>query len=142
MIVQIVFVVADVKPPWHSVFVGIVLGIAEAEYECFKGAVGEGAAAEFVGYLRIYRKLPNPDVVLMTPTTSDVPTDPAVCYAMSGALANRATASNVDRYVTYLERMPPEFSVLSMSTAVRRDPSLANTKAFINWTVKHTNVLF
>lgn len=115
---------------------------AEAEYECFKGAVGEGAAAEFVGYLRIYRKLPNPDVVLMTPTTSDVPTDPAVCYAMSGALANRATASNVDRYVTYLERMPPEFSVLSMSTAVRRDPSLANTKAFINWTVKHTNVLF
>jgi len=29
----------------------------EAEYECFKGAVGEGAAAEFLGFLKVYRKL-------------------------------------------------------------------------------------
>jgi len=114
----------------------------EAEYECFKGAVGEGAAAEFVGYLRIYRKLPNPDIVLMNPTTSEVPTDPAVCYAMSGALAHRATTGNMDRYATYLERMPREFSVLSMSTAVRRDPSLASTNAFVKWTVNHQDVLF
>ena len=42
---------------------------AEAEYECFKGAVGEGAAAEFVGFMRIYRKLPNPDAILMNPDT-------------------------------------------------------------------------
>jgi hypothetical protein len=115
---------------------------SEAEYECFKGAVGEGAAAEFVGYLRIYRKLPNPDTVLMNPTTSEVPTDPAVCYAISGALAHRATTGNMDRYATYLERMPREFSVLSMSTAVRRDPSLASTNAFVKWTVNHQDVLF
>ena len=50
---------------------------ADAEFESFKGAVGEGSAAEFVGFLRIFRKLPNPDAVLMNPTTADVPTDPA-----------------------------------------------------------------
>jgi len=114
----------------------------DAEYECFKGAVGEGAAAEFVGFLKIFRKLPNPDAVLMNPDTSDVPTDPATLYALSGALAQRATESNFERVCRYVERMPAEFSVLSVSVAVKRDPELCNTGAFTNWVTKHNDVLF
>jgi len=115
---------------------------AEAEYECFKGAVGEGAAAEFVGYLRIFRKLPNPDNILLNPTHGEVPTDPATLYALAGSLANRVTPVAMQRFCTYIERMPPEFSVLAMSMACRRDTSLANTNAFTQWSVKHQNVLF
>jgi hypothetical protein len=115
---------------------------AEAEFECFKGAVGEGAAAEFVGFVRIFRKLPNLDAVLLNPTTSDVPTDPATLYAISGGLAQRATDGNMDRFCTYIERMPAEFSVLSMSMAARRNPDLANTQAFTRWSLAHQNVLF
>lgn len=115
---------------------------AEAEYEAFKGAVGEGAAAEFVGYLRIYRKLPNPDGVLLNPKTSDVPSDPATLYALSGALSERATEGNMERFNDYIERMPKEFSVLAMSMACRRDPDLCNTAAFTRWSVNHQDVLF
>lgn len=114
----------------------------ESEYECFKGAVGEGAAAEFMGFLKIYRKLPNPDAVLMNPDTADVPTDPATLYALSGALAQRATESNFERVCRYVERMPAEFSVLAVSIAVKRDGELCNTGAFTNWVVKHNDVLF
>lgn len=121
-----------------------VLGVVspDAEYECFKGAVGEGAAAEFVGFTRIFRKLPNPDAILMNPTTANVPTDPATLYALSGALAERATEANLERVCQYVERMPPEFSVLSISYAARKNPDLANTQAFTNWCVKHQDVLF
>lgn len=115
---------------------------AEAEFECFKGAVGEGAAAEFVGYLRIFRKLPNPDNLLLNPTHGEVPTDPATLYALSGSLAHRVTPAAMQRFCTYIERMPPEFSVLAMSMACRRDTSLANTGAFTQWSIKHQNVLF
>lgn len=115
---------------------------AEAEFECFKGAVGEGAAAEFVGYLRIFRKLPNPDGILLNPTHGEVPTDPATLYALSGSLAHRVTPSAMDRFVTYLERMPPEFSVLAMSMACRRDTALTASSGFNRWCVKHQNVLF
>lgn len=115
---------------------------AEAEFECFKGAVGEGAAAEFVGFLRIFRKLPNPDAILLNPTTADVPTDPATLYALSGALAQRATESNFERVCQYSERMPPEFSVLTISYAARRNPDLANTQAFVRWSIRHQSVLF
>lgn len=121
-----------------------VLGVvnAESEFDCFKGAVGEGAAAEFVGFMRIFRKLPNPDAILMNPTTSDVPTDPATLYALSGALSHRASTGNFERLTQYVERMAPEFSVLTVSAACRRDPDLANTQAFVKWSLKHQHVLF
>lgn len=124
--------------------VSAILGIVspEAEYECFKGAVGEGAAAEFVGFVKIYRKLPNPDNIIMNPTTADVPEDPATLYALSGAIAERATENNFERVCTYAERMPPEFSVLSVSYAARKKPELASTQAFTNWAINHQNVLF
>jgi hypothetical protein len=48
----------------------------------------------------------------------------------------------MDRFVTYIDRMPPEFSVLSMSMAVRRNPDLANTQAFVRWSIGHQSVLF
>lgn len=115
---------------------------AEAEFECFKGAVGEGAAAEFVGFMRIFRKLPNPDAILLNPQTSDVPSDPATLYALSGALAQRATEANFERVCQYVERMPPEFSVLTVSFAARKNPDLANTQAFTKWSVAHQDVLF
>jgi hypothetical protein len=114
----------------------------DAEFECFKGAVGEGAAAEFVGFLRIFRKLPNPDAVLLNPQTADVPNDPATCYALAGALAQRATSANMERVCTYVSRMSPEFSVLAVSMAVRRDAALQQTQAFVKWAVAHQNVLF
>lgn len=124
--------------------VSAVLGVvpAEAEYECFKGAVGEGAAAEFVGFIKIYRKLPNPDAILLNPDSADVPSDPATLYALSGAISSRISSANIDRAVTYLTRCPAEFSVLAMSMAVRRDPMVTSTKGFIDWSIKHQSVLF
>jgi len=115
---------------------------AEAEYESFKGAVGEGCAAEFVGFIKIFRKLPNPDNILLNPTTAAVPTDPATLYALSGAIAERATENNFERVCTYAERMPPEFSVLTVSYAARKKPELANTQAFTKWSIQHQEVLF
>jgi hypothetical protein len=136
----------DVNPTPRSWVEGVsaIIGHVppEAEYECFKGAIGEGAAAEFVGFVRIFRKLPNLDAVLMNPDTAEVPSDPATLYAISGGLAERATEANLERVVTYTSRMPAEFSVLSISYAVRKTPALANTAAFTRWALAHQSVLF
>jgi len=121
-----------------------VLGVVspEAEYECFKGAVGEGAAAEFVGFMRIFRKLPNPDTILLDPANSNVPDDPATLYALSGALADRASLTNMSKLCAYVARMPAEFGVLTISTALRRDADLAETDAFNVWAAANQDVLF
>lgn len=124
--------------------VSSIIGVvpAEAEYECFTGAVGEGAAAEFLGFLKVFRKLPNPDAILLNPDSATVPDDPATLYALCGALSQRATETNFDRLVKYLDRLPNEFSVLCISTALKRDESLSNANGFVEWSLKNQEVLF
>jgi len=136
----------DISPTPRSWVEGVfnLIGAvpSEAEFPVFAGAVGEGAAAEFTGFLRIFRKLPDPDSVLRNPTTAEVPTDPATLYAISGALANRAEKDVMPNLVKYLSRLPQEFSVLTMTMGMRRNNAIAGTKEFTEWAVDHQDVLF
>ena len=104
-----------------------------AELELIAGDVGEGAAAELTAFLRIYRKLPSPDAVLMQPDTHPIPDEASVRYALSGAIAHRATPDNFDAVVTFAQRMPKEFSVMIILDAMRKNPDVQQTKAFIRW---------
>lgn len=134
----------DVNPTPRSWVEGVsnVIGEVplEAEYECFTGAVG-GAASEFVGFLRVFRDLPDPDKVLADPLKAEVPSDPAVCYALAGAIAHRLTKKNIGNGVEFLNRMKAEFSVLTMKMAVQRDKTLHESPAFVKWGMKHQKVL-
>src|SRR5690606_140072 len=113
----------------------------EIEYELYSGIVGEGAAAEFMGYLKYYRDLPNLDALLMDPKKAKVPEEPATLYALATGLATKATQDNMERIVQYTLRMPAEFQVLLMKDAVVRDSSLTNTKAFNEWAGKNADVM-
>ncbi len=128
---------------WH--FLSKVVGQnppSEIEYELYSGIVGEGAAAEFMGYLKYYRNLPNLDALLMDPKKAKVPEEPATLYALATGLATKATQDNMERVVQYALRMPAEFQVLLMKDAIVRDMSLTNTKAFNEWAVKNADVMF
>lgn len=103
--------------------------------------VGEGAAAEFTGFRRIYENLPNVDVLLMNPSKADVPTDPAVLYALTGAIAHRATKDNFDRVHEYTTKLPADFQVMLINDVVKMQPSVKTTKAFVQWAVANANVL-
>lgn len=113
----------------------------EMEYSVFSGAAGEGFAAEFLGFLRICRNLPNPDVILMNPDKAAIPDDPATLYALSGALSRKASDSNIERLVTYVNRMPAEFSVLTMRDVFLQKPELQSTRASISWFTEHQSVM-
>jgi hypothetical protein len=124
-------------------FVSDVFAVAgdEIEYELVSGIVGEGAAAELIGFLKIFRSLPDPDLIIMSPEKVSVPDDPATKYAICGALAQKASDQNFDNIVKYANRLDPEFSVLLVRDAIERDDSLVNTQAFIKWSTDHSDVL-
>ena len=113
----------------------------DVEYGLYRGAVGDGAAAEFMGFLRVWRDLPCVEDVLAAPEAAAVPAEPAARYAMSEALAARATGRNLPAVFTYLERLPVEFGVLCMRQAVCRDESLVESPAFGAWAQNHADVL-
>jgi hypothetical protein len=114
---------------------------AAIEHELYKGAVGAGAAAELSGFLRIWRKLPSLDGILMNPQTAAVPDDPATLFAVAGGLARRASEKNFDRVMTYANRIPKEWQVYLVKDATRRDQVLQNTDGFVKWASINADVM-
>lgn len=114
------------------------LGVIEPalEFPVFCGDVGEGPAAEFMAFLKIYRNLPSIDSLLMDPKNSKVPTEPAVRYAICSAMAHKTTPNNFGRALTYVKRMDPEFAVLYVTDAISRCKDVSQTKEFIDWASK------
>lgn len=113
----------------------------EIEYELISGTVGEGAAAELLSFLRIFRNLPNPDAIMMNPAAADVPDDPATLYALCGALARKASDQTIGRLMEYLGRLPAEFNVLAVRDSVKVAPDVVNSRPFIEWASKNSEVL-
>ncbi|MDT8843756.1 ATP-binding protein [Paraburkholderia fungorum] len=105
------------------------------ELTSYAGTVGEGAATELIAFLGIYRELPSPDAILLSPDTAPIPETPAALFATTTALAAHATEGNFDRVLTYNDRLIDaghrEFGALLARDAIRRTPTLQNTHAFI-----------
>jgi hypothetical protein len=115
----------------------------EVEHELICGCVGEGAAAEFVGFLRIHRDLVSPKAILMAPEKADVPPAdrPDVMYALCGSLAMQANAKNMDAIVTYGKRLPKEFNTVLIRDAVAHNAEVQETGAYCNWAAENPKVV-
>ena len=140
----------DVNPSPRSWVEGVsdAIGVVpvEAEYETFKGAVGEGAAAEFSGFMKIERRLPNHNTIIQSPMSVAVPDDPLLyfCYALTGALGEETTTENFGNIVKFAERMSPSsIGVVCINVPSRKNPDLASHEAFTKWArLAHQDVLF
>lgn len=122
---------------------GRLLNMGLRDGETLAGAVGEGCAAELLGFLKYYEQLPNLQAILVAPDEADVPEEPAALYAVISGLVEKTTAKNFDRILKYGNRLPADFSVLLVRDCIRKDPNVQHTKAFIDWAARnHRAVLF
>lgn len=114
----------------------------DLQFEMFKGAAGEGFAAEYCSFLNIYKNLPNIDQIFLSPDSVPVPKEAAVLYAISGALASKITATNAENAFKYIERLPAEVGVACIKDTVTRTKDITNTKAFAVWAADKGNLIF
>jgi len=129
---------------WHMVSDLQIAGIDPAiEYRLLSGVVGQGAAGEYVAFLKIYRSLVSPDVILLNPDKAPIPKDePSAMYAVCSALSRRASPSTIDRIVTYANRLPDEWSVMMIKDCSLVCPDSLKSAGFVQWAVSHPNVMF
>ena len=116
---------------------------ADLRHETFAGLVGKGAAVEFEAFIEMAGRVTPPDVALSNPNGAPIPTDKGVLFATVGALAAATTHENIGSAYTYVRRIEDvEFQVLYSRDIVTADSTLANTEAFISWSVDNTDVNF
>lgn len=99
------------------------------------GAVGEGAATEFMAFLKLYRELPSIDAILLSPKDAPIPQQPSTLYAVASALAMRADVANFARVSQYAQRLATEghgeFAVLLVRDAIVKTPALGQTREYV-----------
>lgn len=116
------------------------LGLPDAlKFEAFKGAVGEGFAAEFIAFLDIYKLLPSIDRIILDPDKVEIPKEPSQLFAISTALATRVKDINATNIFAYLNRMPVEFQVISVKDMLNRNSEVSSFDAFVQWAIKNGN---
>ena len=101
------------------------------------GAVGEGFATEFEGWLRLYKNMVSPDYIIANPTTAEVPEGDAL-IAITSALAYKANKENLGAIMSYGERLSPEYNVNMIEYYIMaKNPKLKETGEYAKWVVKN-----
>ncbi len=121
---------------WAHVSKLLELGLdPELEFVAIAGAVGEGAAAEFIAFAKMYRELPNIDGIFVDPDADPLPDQPSTLYATVTALGARMTTENFARVARYAERLMEEgrgeFAALLVRDCIRKDREVMSTAAFV-----------
>lgn len=101
--------------------------------ELLKGTVGEGAATEYLGFVRVAADLPTASEILISPDTAPVPSSPAAKYAVTTLLESKAETKNFKACMTYIRRMDLEFQTAFVANITRNKRELASTQEYIDW---------
>jgi hypothetical protein len=123
--------------PRSWVFVSDVLAATPEDLatEVVAGCVGEGPAAEFAGFTALYRELPDVDQALARPDSAPIPREPAVLYALVGAITERIRtgAAPAAAAIRYASRLPDEFALLAVRDLLAVSPALAGDPSVQAW---------
>ena len=99
------------------------------------GAVGEGAGAEFIAFLRLWSDLPDIDGILSGKVPPVIPTQPGTLYAVCTALSRRVDVDNFANVAAYAMRLVEagngEFAVLLVRDCEQKTPAICNTEAYV-----------
>mgnify|MGYP003638081706 CR=1 FL=1 len=126
---------------WYKLFTEVPTDMPTDLYMMTaEGKVGEGNAAEWVAARDMMHKMPSIDSIRLHPADAEVPTEPAVRFAVATALSMTTTPDAFPRDMQYVVRMPKEFQMVYMKDALRIDPKLQQTKAFIDWAIANKNI--
>lgn len=105
------------------------------EVASIAGCVGTGAAADFLGFLRVFRAMPKLDMILSDPRHAIIPEEPSAQCAIATGLARMATPANFGAICEYAGRLEKagfgECAGLMVRDSVRCNDKVTNTRAYI-----------
>ena len=107
-------------------------------YAKVAGRVGEGRAAEYIGFRRVASELPKIETILAHPETAPMPQDHGARYAAVGLLVRHADPSTFGTLAKYAARFAtemqsPELEVVFYMDSVAKDANFIQTPEYVAW---------
>ena len=108
----------------------------------YQGAIGEGAATEFVSYCKVYKEIPSLEEILADPTGFKLPTEPSTQLALSNMIASNLDATNAPVLIQAIERLDVSMQVATMiKTFAKRIKDLEKVAPINEWIIKNQSKL-
>ena len=106
------------------------------------GAIGEPVAREFAIFTKMYNEIPDIKKIKANPSTAEIPSNPGALYAVSSMLSAYIDQDNADNLMIYIERLPLEFTVITMRNALAKNKELMKNKPIMTWVKQCSSDLF
>ena len=104
------------------------------------GLIGKGPSYAYMSFRKMLKDIPPVSEVIANPMGTKVFTDASTAYALALCLARKADPSNIAAIMQYMDRNEIETAAAFVSDAIKRCPSLKETKSYIDWCVKHRDL--
>lgn len=106
------------------------------------GTISEGVAREFLNFCKHFANLPKISEITQSPDAIEVPREPSILFALTGALSHNASMDNMDQLMKFIKRLPLEFQVVCLRETVRRNKAMLGHKAVQQWIAQNATELF
>jgi len=105
------------------------------------GFIGEGATAQLFATLELARELPTFESIVANPTKVKIPTKSDAQMLAVFSLAAKVDDKTLEPCITYIERMPSEFTITFGKAVVTRNKALVVHPAFASWCQRNSSLL-
>lgn len=109
--------------------------------EIINGAIGAPAGMQLQAWIKLRHETPDWDDIMKDPTGIALPVKPDAQLMVCYECAHRVDVKTAGKCVSFIKRLPAQFSVTFAKAAVRRQYDLINTPAFMDWVAKNASLL-
>lgn len=115
----------------------------ELQFPLLAGTIGEGATAEFLGFMRIYKNLPPIEKFIKEPMKVKIPKAADILYATVQKLSHHVdetTVAPLNMFISRLEESP-EYIVMFWKNAIRKNKKLLQEKVFQDFLAENKDLV-
>lgn len=109
--------------------------------QTLSGAVGPGAAGEYLAFIQVVKDLPTREEIKLNPKKVPVPTSPAVLHAVVTMMERDTTERNFSVYMDFVERISREFQMTYIKAALGREPKINQDPVYKSWALKNVDLV-
>jgi hypothetical protein len=109
--------------------------------EMAAAGIGQAAAAQLFATIRLDSELPKIEAILGNPSAAKLPSAPDAQMLTCYKLAALTDDKTLDPFITYIERLPADFSVTFAKSLCTRNPMMASKPAMMAWSKRNSSIV-
>ena len=103
------------------------------------GIIGSGAAQEFLAFCDVFGEVHSLEEIIANPENITVPTRADIRFAYAGLIASSINVDNADQLMKFVNRLPSEFQIVTLSSAFKAKPAIVGVQAVSDWVSRYAS---